>query len=231
MAQQGGNSRNEQSGGSRANRELRVQRGGRASGRPAMVQKRKVSHKGWTAKKRAAFLDVLKGSCNVREAARIVAMSEGSAYDLRRRDPAFAAEWKEALEQGYAELEMLLLRQSIYGAEMVEIVDDGKNDGGVKTKKVHSYPHAIALRLLLAHRETVNEYRNERGIDRPGSENVRAEIQDRLAEIRARKQARNSDFQGDNSNSGPPPHGDMAHDLMAAPDSGGRQTIPDDDAV
>ncbi|MPT49107.1 MAG: hypothetical protein E2598_11940 [Sphingobium sp.] len=166
---------------------LVVRRGGRASGHAAIAQKRRVNAKGWTAKKRAAFLGVLKNSCNVREAARSVNMSECGAYDLRRRDPAFAAEWKEALEQGYAELEMLLLRQSIYGSETTETVDDGKEDGAVKTKKVHSYPHGIAFRLLMMHKATVDEYRQQKGIERPGSDAVKAEIQERLAIIRERK--------------------------------------------
>ncbi|OYW87047.1 MAG: hypothetical protein B7Z20_06010 [Sphingobium sp. 32-64-5] len=145
------------------------------------MQRRRPQRNGWTAKRRAQFLDVLQASCNVTEAARSVGMVPVSAYQLRRRDPAFAVQWAEALEQGYAELEMLLLRQSIHGSETTETLEDGKGEGARRTKTVHSFPHAIALRLLLAHKETVDMFRQERGIDRPGSEEVRSEIRRRMA--------------------------------------------------
>lgn len=112
-------------------------------------------------------------------------MGMSGAYDLRRRDPAFGAEWNEALEQGYAELEMLLLRQSIHGSETTETLDDEGGGGRKRVKTVHSYPHAIALRLLFAHKGAVDAFRSERGIDRPGSEDVRAEIQRRIEALRS----------------------------------------------
>lgn len=147
--------------------------------------RRKTRHDGWTQEKRALFLDELKAGCNVREAVRAAGMSDVSAYGLRKRDPAFAAEWAEALEQGYAELEMALLRQAIHGSATTETVEDGAS-GARRTRTVHSYPHAMALRLLLAHRAQVAAYRDAQGIDRCGTEAVRAEIQQRLAETRAR---------------------------------------------
>ena len=67
--------------------------------------------------RRDQFLQALGESCKVCHAARIAGTSTTSIYDLRRRDPGFAAEWAQALEQGYAELEMQLLRQSIFGSE------------------------------------------------------------------------------------------------------------------
>lgn len=160
----------------------RVRRGdGRVT--PAL---RKARRDGWTMKRRARFLEVLRESCNVREAVRAAGMSDVSVYGLRKRDPAFAAEWAEALEQGYAELEMALLRQAIHGSETTETVDDGGKTGARRTKTVHSYPHAMALRLLLAHRAQVSAYRDAQGIAREGGEAVRDEIQRRIAETRER---------------------------------------------
>lgn len=150
------------------------------------MQLRRPHRDGWTAKNKKRFLEVLKATCNVQEATRSVGLSNAGVYYQRQHDPAFAAGWAEALEQGYAELEMHLLRQSIFGSETTETVDDGKEGGVVKTKKVHSYPHAIALRLMLAHKDSVESYRDAQGIERPGSEAIRAEIQERLAQVRER---------------------------------------------
>lgn len=151
-----------------------------------ITQRRTPRKTGWTKARRAKFLQLLKESCNVTDSVRAVGLTLPAAYALRKRDPEFAAGWAEALEQGYAELEMHLLRQSIFGAKTTEIVEDGTENGSKKTKTVHSYPHVIALRLLLAHKDKVHAYRSEQGIERPGSEAIRTEIQEKLAAMRAR---------------------------------------------
>ena len=163
--------------------EMVVQRG-TCAGKGIRVQRRRQRRDGWTLKRRALFLNVLQESCNVHEASRVVGIAPGRAYGLRARDPAFAAQWAEALEQGYAELEMTLLRQAIHGTETTETVDDGKGEGAQRVKKVHSYPHAVALRLFLAHKGAVSAFREEHGISRPGSDEVRAEIEQRMAALR-----------------------------------------------
>ncbi|MGE4410965.1 MAG: hypothetical protein AB7D33_10395 [Sphingobium sp.] len=165
-------------------------RGRGADGDPARPQRRKTPKHGWTQRRRARFLETLKATCNVKEACKVVNMGLSGAYELRKRDPGFAAEWAEALEQGYAELEMLLLRQSIHGSETTETIDDGGGSGRRRTKTVHSYPHAIALRLLFAHKGAVDAFRDEKGIDRPGSDAVREEIQRRIDAVRERTSGR-----------------------------------------
>lgn len=164
----------------------------RGPGEPARAQYYRPRKSSWTGKKMAQFLDVLRATSNVTEACRAVKMDISGAYALRKKDPAFAAGWAEALEQGYAELEMLLLRQSIHGSEITEQVDDGNTDGKKKTKTVHSYPHSMALRLLMAHKGAVDAYRAEQGIDRPGSDALHAEIRAKIALVRARSDGNGS---------------------------------------
>lgn len=159
---------------------------GKREGARKIVQRRTPRKTGWTKARRTRFLHLLKESCNVTDSVRAVGLTLPAAYALRKRDPEFAAGWAEALEQGYAELEMHLLRQSIFGSLTTETVDDGDEKGKRKTKIVHSYPHVTALRLLLAHKNSVQAYRNEQGIERPGSDIVREEIQRRIAAVRAR---------------------------------------------
>ncbi len=165
----------------------------RGPGEPARAQYYRPRKTSWTDKKKAQFLDVLRATSNVTEACRVVKMDVSGVYTLRRKDPAFAAGWAEALEQGYAELEMLLLRQSIHGSEITEQVDDGSESGKKRTKTVHSYPHSMALRLLMAHKGSVDAYRAEQGIDRPGSDALHAEIRAKIALVRARSDGNGSD--------------------------------------
>lgn len=91
-----------------------------------MGRDRGASRRGWTAVKRRAFLDHLAEHCNVNAACRAVGMDPSGAYALRRRDPDFAAQWREALEIAYERLETALLRYSI------ERLNGGETDvGGV----------------------------------------------------------------------------------------------------
>lgn len=151
------------------------------------AQLRRPCRNGWTMARRARFLEILRDTSNVTLAAEAAGLSFQSAYKLRSRDPGFARQWMEALEEGYAELEMLLLRQARFGSETVEVTDDGKG-GPVRTKTTRSIPHAMAIRLLLAHRASVTQYRMSQNIARPGSEEVRATILERIAETRRRLQ-------------------------------------------
>lgn len=73
-----------------------------------------VASKGrrWTDKARRAFLDALGASCNVTLSAAAAGFSKEALYRRRRLDPAFAADWQAALEQGYLRLEMVLVRRA-----------------------------------------------------------------------------------------------------------------------
>ena len=67
----------------------------------------------WTTAARGQFLDHLAATCNVRAACVAAGRHHTGAYALRRRDPEFAAQWQEALDQGYDTLEAALLERAI----------------------------------------------------------------------------------------------------------------------
>lgn len=71
-----------------------------------------LSAKYWTAESEAAFLDHLAASANVTRAAARAGFSKVTVYNKRRSDPGFATRWQAALEQGYARLEMMLVRSA-----------------------------------------------------------------------------------------------------------------------
>lgn len=164
---------------------LRLARGRGGPGKGALPQLRRAGRRLWDEEVKQQFLDVLAATCNVRAAARAVAMTDRGAYGVRARDPAFAAAWNAALEQGYSELEMLLLRQSIHGSTMTETVEDGEGRRK-QVKTVHSYPHGMAMQLLSAHRKSVEDVRAAQTGNQAGSEQIRAEIQVKIAAMRAR---------------------------------------------
>ncbi|MBO0749931.1 MAG: hypothetical protein J2O44_05835 [Porphyrobacter sp.] len=66
----------------------------------------------WTEEAEAEFLDHLAASCNVTLSAKATGFSREAIYKRRRHDPAFAARWQAALEQGYARIEMLLVQRA-----------------------------------------------------------------------------------------------------------------------
>jgi hypothetical protein len=65
---------------------------------------------------KAAFLDHLSILCNVSAAARAIDLAPSRCYALRRRDPAFAAAWEEALTLGYQAVETQLVSAALNGA-------------------------------------------------------------------------------------------------------------------
>jgi len=68
--------------------------------------------KRWTDEAEARFLDSLAASCNVSLSAHAAGFCKEAIYQRRRRDAGFAARWQAALEQGYARIEMALVRRA-----------------------------------------------------------------------------------------------------------------------
>jgi hypothetical protein len=88
---------------------------------------------GW----KTPFLEALAETSSVRESARRADVPLRTVYKTRRGDPDFAAKWRDALYEGYDNLEM----------EVLGYLRDAQ-----PSRKMDV---ASALRLLVAHRETV----------------------------------------------------------------------------
>ncbi len=101
-----------------------------------------VRHKerGWTAKRREAFLSVLAASANVRLAARSLGIHPAGAYQLRARDKTFAALWAEAMALGYETIEQALLERARGGVNAVAV--DGLALGLTLTGELDADIHA-----------------------------------------------------------------------------------------
>lgn len=116
---------------------------------------------------RRTFLTTLAETSNVRFACEQAGVPPSTVYDLRRRDPDFAAKWADALCEGYDNLEMEMLHRLRSG----EQPDDPK----------FNYP--VAFRMLQQHREAVTREKARRA--NVTARSVRASLDRKVAEMRA----------------------------------------------
>ena len=122
---------------------------------------------------RSDFLVALAETSNVTAAAASAGVKPGRAYKSKRNEPEFARLWREALCEGYDNLEMELLHRLRFG-EAKDV--DAKFD------------NANALRLLTQHRETVARQRAIR--ENADIAEVRASIHAKLLAMRDQVLAR-----------------------------------------
>lgn len=162
---------------------------GKASAGAARPQRRAARRDGWSKDEMAQFVAVLAEGCNVTEAARAAGRCRQRAYERRRADPAFARAWDMALEQGYAEIELMLMRASLFGTESEETILDSV--GAVKGRKVKRGVNlGVALRLFQLHRERVARIRAEeadRAGDGPDGADARRRVDAMLDDIRRQR--------------------------------------------
>lgn len=149
-------------------------------------QMRAVRRDGWTAKRRAAFLEALALTCNVQESARLAGMSIAGAYDLRKRDAGFAALWEEAKEQAYDALEARIYGLINTGIDQVETIRLGDGpDATVKSvKTINRIPVAQVSKLLAAHRASVERHRLQRAALALEPTKTEDEVKARLSGLR-----------------------------------------------
>ncbi len=89
-------------------------------GNKAELQLCAESARSWTSEKRTRFLNHLAATSNVEASVAVVGMSTAGAYMLRRRDPAFAAQWHAAVLAGYDRLEAALLEHATRALTAIE---------------------------------------------------------------------------------------------------------------
>ena len=126
------------------------------------------------AKWQADFLVALARSSNVTLAAKKAGIDVSSVYRCRRGEPEFHRRWREALAEGYDNLEMDLLHR----------LRIGQLEGG-RAQARRKFDHAIALRLLTAHRDAVGRQRAIRASE--DEDAIIASITDKLERMKQRQ--------------------------------------------
>lgn len=136
----------------------------------------------WTKKMRATFLDHLAATCNVKQAAEAIGVEPCSVYLLRRREPAFADAWGEALALGYEMLETQLVGHALAGGDPNGVLDNAAETraGPISVE--------LALKLLTLHRD--REGKPRRGGPKPKyakPEDTDAVLLAKLADLEAKR--------------------------------------------
>jgi hypothetical protein len=94
-------------------------------GNRRVLQRRKMRHVRFDEARQQAFLAHFCWSCDAIAAAAEVGICERTVYAHRRRNPGFAAEFQEALEQGYVRLDAEALRQRLEAQQRLRAAMDG----------------------------------------------------------------------------------------------------------
>ncbi len=89
--------------------------------RNAMMPGHRVRHDGWTQERTQRFFDALAYTGCVRDAARVAGVSNVAAYRMKRKFPAFAAAFDDALGRAQVGLIALAYKRALEGNETVVI--------------------------------------------------------------------------------------------------------------
>ena len=146
------------------------------------TKRRTVSRQDVSDEQVDTFFEMLADSCNVALSARAAGFTAPSAYRRRRTDAAFRARWGQAVREGYAKLELVLLERAMCGTEKT-VRGRGGDDSIIR-----EYSNALAIALLRRHAETVDGLD---GLELPGSEadEMRRKIIAQLDLLRERAEA------------------------------------------
>ena len=128
------------------------------------------------------FLVTLGDTCNVARSARVAGFSPSWAYRLRKRDAGFRAGWAEAVREGYAKLELVLLERAMKGTPRPVQRRDGSE------RIIREYSTQLAVALLKKHADAAAEASYEHGEDE--LKEVRDRILQKLEQVRQRDAAR-----------------------------------------
>lgn len=107
-----------------------------AGGDRRRIQARKERSDAFSDARKQVFLDHLAGCCSVKRAAEAAGVAVTTVNNHRRRDPAFAQAFTEALESGYVALEASLLEGAVQGSKGYEPGADAEDVPGPETVDV-----------------------------------------------------------------------------------------------
>lgn len=108
----------------------------------ALSETRRLRHDGWTPEKQRRFLERFAEGGIVVEACEAVGMSARSAYNLRDRDPLFAAGWEAAQAMARPRL-----ADEAYARALNGVVDRIYKDGMVVAER-HRYDNRLTMSVL-----------------------------------------------------------------------------------
>jgi hypothetical protein len=105
----------------------------------ARMKRRRAAAQDITPEKQEVFFATLADSCNVSLSARAAGFTANWAYRKRRTDARFRHQWAVAVREGYAKLELELLRRAIEGTPKKVRHKDGSDE------TIREYSNTLAV--------------------------------------------------------------------------------------
>lgn len=146
-------------------------------------QLRAPSARDFTEDKQERFFEKLSETANIRQSAEYADVSVMTIWRWRRRFPSFEARWRDALVQGYAQLEMQLLAVAQFGERSES--ETTTLEAGKQTRATRKDVPAFGYKLLQAHQNSVREHAIASAANPPAPEGVEALV-DVAVRLRAR---------------------------------------------
>ena len=156
------------------------------------LRTRRASPQTITEEQFETFFATLAETCNVVRSAKAAGFSSSWAYRLRQHDAAFRNGWGQAVREGYAKLELMLLERAMKGTPRPIQRRDGSE------RIIREYSTQLAVALLRRHAEVADSAAYEPGDDE--MRDLRDKILAKLERVRERELLRD----GPSTSSVPP---------------------------
>jgi hypothetical protein len=105
-----------------------------------------------TLKKRETFITALRSHGNVSEACAAALIGRTAAYAWRADEPAFAAEWDEALDEAADTMEREAWRRAVEGVDEPVFGSMGQGLGSGEVGRIRKYSDTLLIFMLKAAR-------------------------------------------------------------------------------
>ena len=150
-------------------------------GRERELQVRDAKPNAFSLRRQREFLEHLGATCNVTLSAARVGVGKRTVYHQRMKSEIFRTAWNEALREGYARLEMLLLQHATAGDSPLFV-------GGEEVEDDTPFDKHLALELLKQHRGQARTGRERKAHNRRelSIEEVKADLLKRLSHLNKR---------------------------------------------
>ena len=150
-------------------------------------KRRKASAQSIKDEQILTFFATLAETCNVVRAAKAAGFTANWAYRKRRTDAGFRNAWAEAVREGYAKLELVLLERAIKGTPKLVKTARGTD------RIMRDYSTPLAVALLRRHAETADSAAYEPGEDE--FREIRERILEKLERLKQRDEARRAQIE------------------------------------
>jgi hypothetical protein len=134
------------------------------------LKRRRASWQTITDEQIETFFETLADTCNVVQSAKAAGFAKDWAYRKRKTDAAFRNGWAQAVREGYAKLELILLERAMVGTPKLVRTSKGGD------RVMREYSTSLAVALLKRHAALADAAQYQ-----PSDQEL-AEVRDRILE-------------------------------------------------